>query len=258
MHVRGLEGRTIFVVAGGGTIGAATCRRLAGEGALVVVTDRDIAAASRVVASITAHGGRAEARQLDVTDEASVLAALEATDERLGGIDGAWVNVADLSPEVLAADTTATDIDLAVFDHVLAVNLRGHVVCTKHLVPRLVARGGGPIVYTSSAGAYLAAPTRVAYAVSKSGLHALVRHVAAAYGKQGVRANAVAPGLVLDPANGRERDPAVMAGLLARTLSDRLGDPSDIASMITMLLSDDASWVTGQIVSVDGGFVLRP
>lgn len=256
--MRRLEGRTIVVVAGAGTIGAPTCRRLADEGATVVIADRDLAAAEAVAADVAGAGGRAIAQHVDATDEASVIAALDAVDEHVGAVDGALVNVADLSPQVLAADTTATDIDLDVFDHVLAVNLRGHLVCTKHLVPRLVARGGGPIVYTSSAGAYLAAPSRVAYAVSKSGLHALVRHVAAAYGKQGVRANAVAPGLVLDPSNGRARDPDTMAALLSRTLSDRLGRPDDIASMIAMLLSDDASWVTGQIISVDGGFVLRP
>lgn len=255
--MRGLELKTILAVGGAGTIGTSTCERLAREGAAVVVTDRDIGAARDLASRISRTGGRAAALAIDVTDEESVVAAIEAAQECFGTIDGAYINVADLAPDVLAADRDVVDLDLAVFDHVMAVNLRGHVVCTKHIVPRLVARGGGPIVYASSAGAYLAAPTRVAYAVSKSGLNALVRHVAAAYGKVGIRANAVAPGLVLDESNGRARDPEVMAGLLARTLSGRLGQPSDVASMVAMLLSDDAEWLTGQIISVDGGFTVR-
>lgn len=256
--MQGLENRTVLIVGGAGTIGTQVCRRLAFEGAAVVVADLDQAAAAAVASEITADGGTALPLMVDVTDEDTVVEAIAATKDRFGTIDAVHLNAADLSPAVLAADTTATTIDLAVFDRVMAVNLRGHVLCTRHLVPELVARGGGPIVYTSSAGAYMAAPTRVAYGIAKSGLNALVRHVATAYGKQGVRANAVAPGLVLDEANGRTRDPAVLEGLLARTLSDRLGRPEDPAAMVAFLLSDDAGWINGQILSVDGGLTLRP
>jgi NAD(P)-dependent dehydrogenase (short-subunit alcohol dehydrogenase family) len=256
--MRGLEHRTTLIVGGAGTIGTRVSRRLAAEGANVAVADLDEAAAAAVAAEIAATGGTAFALRIDVTDETTVVSAIEATKARFGTIDAVHLNAADLSPTVLAADTTATTIDLAVFDRVMAVNLRGHLLCTQHLVPELVARGGGPIVYTSSAGAYMAAPTRVAYSIAKSGLNALVRHVATAYGKQGVRANAVAPGLVLDEANGRTRDPAVLQGLLDRTLSDRLGRPEDAAAMVAFLLSDDAGWINGQILSVDGGLTLRP
>lgn len=256
--MRGLGNRSVFVVAGAGTIGARVSRRLGEEGAKVAVTDLDIASAERVVADIEASGGNAIALSIDVTDERSVIAAIESARTAFGSIDAAHINVADLSPAILANDSDAVSIDLDVFDRVIAVNLRGHLVCTKHLVPELIGRGGGPIVYTSSAGAYMAAPRMVAYGMSKSALHALVRHVGAAYGKKGIRANAVAPGLVLDEANGRERDPAVLDGLLAQTLSDRLGSPEDIAAIVALLLSDDAEWVNGQIISVDGGITRRP
>ena len=256
--MRGLNGRRILVVAGAGTIGTRVCVRLAEEGAHVAVADLDLAAAEGVVATISAGGGRAVALPVDVTDEASVADAVASTRTVLGGLDAAHVNVADLSEAVRTNDTDAVGIDLAVFDRVIAVNLRGHLVCTKHLVPALIAGGGGPIVYTSSAGAYLASPGMVAYAMAKSGLNALVRHVAAAYGKQGIRANAVAPGLVLDDANGRPRDPAVLDHLLARTLSDRLGRPDDIPGMVALLCSDDGAWINGQVISVDGGITHRP
>lgn len=256
--MRGLEGRRVLAIAGAGTIGTRVCVRLGEEGASVVVADRDLAAAQRVAGAIASAGGTAVALPVDVTDEGSVAAVVDATRAAFGGLDAAFVNVADLSPAVLGGDTDAVGIDLAVYDHVMAVNLRGHLVATKHVVPALLENGGGPVVYTSSAGAYLASPSMVAYAMAKSGLNALVRHVATAYGKQGVRANAVAPGLVLDEANGRPRDPAVLDHLRSRTLADRLGRPDDIPGTVALLLSDDGAWITGQVISVDGGITHRP
>jgi NAD(P)-dependent dehydrogenase (short-subunit alcohol dehydrogenase family) len=256
--VRGLTGRNVLAFGGIGTIGTPTTRRLVDEGANVVIADLDAAKAARVAAELTAAGGNVVSVAVDVTDETSVIDAVAAAQRTFGTIDAVHINVADLSPEVLAADTDARSIDLALFDRVVAVNLRGHLACTKHVLGPLLERGGGPIVFTSSAGAYMAAPTRVAYAMSKSGLHALVRHVAAAYGKHGVRANAVAPGLVLDESNGRVRDRAAVDALLAATMSHRLGEPADIAAMVAFLLSDDAEWINGQIVSVDGGLTRRP
>lgn len=255
---RRLAGTRILAIAGAGTIGRPVCVRLGTEGARVAVADRDLAAAERIAAEITSAGGTAIALPVDVTDESTVAAAVAAVRSAFGGLDGGFVNVADLSPVVLAGDTDAVSIDLEVYDHVMAVNLRGHLVAVKHLVPALIDGGGGPLVHTSSAGAYLASPSMVAYAMAKSGLNALVRHVATAYGKQGVRANAVAPGLVLDEANGRPRDPAVLDHLLSRTLADRLGRPDDIPGLVALLLSDDGSWITGQVISVDGGITHRP
>jgi len=256
--MRGLAGRSVLMVGGGGTIGTRVARRLGEEGARVTVADLDLDAAQRIADEITAAGGAAIGLAVDVTVESTITDAVAATIAAFGSLDAAHVNAADLSPAVLQNDTTVTTIDMDVFDRVLAVNLRGHVLAARHIVPALIERGGGPIVFTSSAGAYLAAPSMVSYTVAKSGLNALIRHIASAYGKQGVRANAVAPGLVLDEAYGRERDPAVLEGLLSRMSSDRLGVPEDIAPMVALLLSDDAEWVNGQIISVDGGMTLRP
>lgn len=256
--MRGLDGRSVLMVAGAGTIGTRVSRRLGAECARVAVADLDVEGARRVADEITDAGGTAIALPIDVTAESTITAAIAATADAFGTIDAAHVNVADLSPAVRTNDTDVVTIDMEVFDRVMEVNLRGHVLAAKHLVPVLVERGGGPIVFTSSAGAYLGGPTMVSYAIAKSGLNALVRHIANAYGKQGIRANAVAPGLVLDDANGRERDPAVLDGLLSRMASDRLGRPEDVASIVAVLLSDDGEWVNGQIISVDGGMTLRP
>lgn len=256
--MRGLDGRSVLMVAGAGTIGTRVSRRLGEEGARVAVADLDLESAQRIADEITDAGGTAIAIPIDVTIESTITDAIDTTVDAFGTIEAAHVNVADLSSAVLANDVDVVSLDMDVFDRVITVNLRGHVLAAKHLVPALVERGGGPIVFTSSAGAYLGGPTMVSYAIAKSGLNALVRHIASAYGKKGIRANAVAPGLVLDEANGRERDPAALEGLLARMASDRLGRAEDIASMVALLLSDDGVWINGQIISVDGGMTLRP
>src|SRR4030095_8474875 len=118
--------------------------------------------------------------------------------QRFGGLDGMHVNAADLG--IITRDGDAITLPLDVFDRTIAVNLRGHLLCTRYAVPEMLKRGGGALVYTSSVAAYMGEPARVAYAIAKNGLHALLRHVASRWGKQGIRANAVAPGLVLTDA----------------------------------------------------------
>lgn len=253
--MRGLEDK-IFIVAGGGSgIGAATALRLAEEGAAVVVGDLRREAAERTAGEVAAAGGRARAVQFDIASEDSVRALVAAAVETFGGLDGMHVNAADL--ETIHRDTDAASVPLEVFDRTIAVNLRGHLLCTRHALPELLRRGGGGLVYTSSGAAFMGEPQRIAYAVSKNGLHGLMRHVATRWGKQGVRANAVAPGLVLtDPVRTgmTEKERQMVLGI---TRSARLGEPRDIAAAVAFLLSSDAEWITGQVVSVDGGVTLR-
>jgi len=251
--VRGLGGKVAVVAGGAGGIGTATCLRLAAEGATVVVGDRDAAAADAVAARIAGAGGKALGIGMDVSDEASVAGFFAAAADFGGGVDAVHVNAADLSPSVIGNDTDAVDVDLGLFDHTLAVNLRGHLLCTRRAVPLLLARGGGPIVYTSSAAAFMGEPARPSYAVAKAGINALVRHVASRWGKEGIRANAVAPGLVVTPTVAAMGVTDVQREALRRTPSPRLGRPDDIAAMVAFLLSDDGEWVNGQVVSVDGG-----
>jgi len=255
--MRGLGGKVVAVAGGAGGIGTATCLRLAEEGAVVVVGDRDAAAASAVASRIGDLGGKALGLGVDVSDEASVGAFFDAAVAFNGGIDGVHVNAADLAPAVIGSDTDAVDIDLGVFDHTFSVNLRGHLLCTRRAVPLLLARGGGPISYTSSIAAFMGEPARPAYAVAKAGINALVRHVASRWGREGIRANAVAPGLVITPTVAAMGDTDVQRYALARTPSTRLGRPEDIAAMIAMLQSDDGAWINGQVISVDGGTSMR-
>jgi len=251
--VRGLGGKVVVVAGGAGGIGTATCVRLAEEGAAVVVGDLNEAAASDVAGRITSAGGLATAVRVDVSDEESVARLFDAAVEAHGGIDAVHVNAADLSPSVIGGDSDAVAVDLGLFDHTLAVDLRGHFLCTRRAIPLLLARGGGAIVHTSSAAAFMGEPARPSYAMAKAGINALVRHVASRWGKEGIRANGVAPGLVITPTVAAMGVTDVQRAALRRTPSPRLGRPEDIAAMVAFLLSEDGAWVNGQVVSVDGG-----
>jgi NAD(P)-dependent dehydrogenase (short-subunit alcohol dehydrogenase family) len=248
----------VVVVAGGaGGIGTATSLRMADEGASVVVGDLNADAARDVAARINANGGHAVGVPVDISDEESVSALVRTALTEFGGIDGLHANAADLSPATLAGDTDVVSIDMDTFDHVLSVNLRGHVLCTRHAVPALLERGGGALVYTASDAAFVGEPQRVGYAIAKAGIGALVRHVASRWGKDRIRANAVAPGVVVTPTIAEASTDHGLGRYLAHARSWRLGEPADIAAMVAHLMSDDGQWINGQVISVNGGMVLR-
>jgi NAD(P)-dependent dehydrogenase (short-subunit alcohol dehydrogenase family) len=255
--MRGLAGRVVLVAGGAGGIGTATCVRLGEEGASVVVADLDDSAATGVAKQIRDAGGVAESTSIDLRDEQSVADAVALTVQTYGGLDVLHANAADLSPDTIGQDSDAETVPLDVFDRTIAVNLRGHLLCARHAIPQLLERGGGALVFTSSAAAFAGEPERPSYAMAKSGLGGLVRHVASKWGKAGIRANAVAPGLVLTETIRESLDPAFRDMALGMTRSARLGTPEDIAAMVAFLASHDASWITGQVFSVDGGAVLR-
>lgn len=255
--MRGLRDKVVIVAGGAGGIGTATSRRLAEEGAGVVVADIDADAATAVVEQIAADDGTAVATAVDIADEASVAAMIAFALDQFGRIDGLHANAADLSPAVIMQDTDAVSIDMRTFDRTIEVNLRGHMLCTRHVVPELLRNGRGALVYTSSAASFVGEPERPSYAMAKAGVNALVRHVASKWGKHGVRANAVAPGLVLTPTAQAGLPTEFRTRALAGTRSARLGRPDDIAAMATFLLSDDADWINGQVISVDGGATIR-
>jgi len=249
--MRGLKGK-VAVIAGGATgIGAATATRLAEEGVSVVIGDVNIDTAKTLAEKIRAGGGTATAVAFDVSDDASVKHLVDTAVETYGGIDCMHANAANLA--LCLSDTDAVDLSLDIWDQTMAVNLRGHLLCTRHAIPALLKRGGGAMIYTSSGAAYVGEPERVAYAVSKSGINALMRHVASRWGKEGVRANAVSPGLVLSETAQAHMSDELIAMHLADGRSPRLGKPSDIAAAVAYLVSADAEWVNGQVMVVDGG-----
>jgi NAD(P)-dependent dehydrogenase (short-subunit alcohol dehydrogenase family) len=256
--MRGLDGKVAVVAGGGSGIGAATAARLAEEGASVVVGDIVVRNAWAVAASIRADNGTAVAVQFDITDDESVAALVAAAVAEFGGLDLMHANAAALSAEVIMRDSDALAVELDVFDRTIAVNLRGYLLCTRHSIPQMLQRGSGVIVYTSSAAGHVGEPQRPSYGISKSGINALMRHVSSRWGREGIRANCVAPGVVLTQTIRDNSDPAFREFALSLCRSARLGEPEDIAAAVAFLMSDDASWITGQVISVDGGSTVRP
>jgi NAD(P)-dependent dehydrogenase (short-subunit alcohol dehydrogenase family) len=175
--------------------------------------------------------------------------------ETFGGLDLMHANAADLS--IYSRDTDAVEVSLDIFDRTIAVNLRGHLLCTRHAVPELLKRGGGAIVYTSSGLAYVGGAEHVSYGVSKAGICSLMRHVATRWGKQGIRSNAIAPGLVMTESVTAQVPGQVWDAVLQAIPHTRHGTADDIAGTVAMLASDDGAWINGQLISIDGGITMR-
>jgi NAD(P)-dependent dehydrogenase (short-subunit alcohol dehydrogenase family) len=250
-----LAGKVAIVTGAASGIGRATALLMAREGAAVVVADVNGAGAAAVAKEIEAAGGAALGQPADVAEEASVVAMVDAAVKRFGGLDVLHNNAAAVDPALMSRDGDVVDLDVGVLDRTLAVNLRGPMLGCKHAIPRMLERGGGAIVNTSSASALVGDPVRTAYGISKAGLDALTRYVATQYGKRGIRCNSIAPGVVATPALAANVPPEMIAIYERSHLTPRLGRPEDIAAAVAFLASDDAAFITGQTISVDGGLL---
>lgn len=251
-----LEGK-IILVAGAGAIGGELARRYAAEGASVVLGDVNVASAERAVDQIVGAGGQAIAVKLDGADEASIAAAVALSREAYGGLDGLHANFAMFEDN--ETDIGVMELDLAIFDQLMQVNVRGFLLCTRYALPELIARGGGAILYTGSIAAYIGGPRRVAYAMSKSAILALMRHVATRHGPDGIRANVLAPGFILRPGQEDVFRPEIIQGAKDLALiKSRIGEPADVAALSALLMSGEGEFITGQSIAIDGGVTIRP
>ncbi len=243
-----LEGKVAIVTGAGSGIGEATARLMAREGASVVVADINRSAAERVSGELAS----AVAAEVDVSDEASVVRMVETAVDSFGGLDVLHNNASDASTNAL--DMDIVDLDMAVFDRLVAVNLKGHVMGCKHAIPRMLARGGGSIVCTASIEGLVGRGVRAVYGAAKAGVILLTRAVAAQYGSLGIRCNAVAPGLVLTPAlRNHYTTPEQIEASLDLYPMPRLCEPQDVANAVLFLASDEAAYINGATLMVDGG-----
>lgn len=249
-----LDGKVI-VVAGAGGIGDALATRYAREGARVVVGDLDADHAATLAARIDPSGRRALSTALDGASDDSVAALVALAISEFGAVNGFHANFACFADGL---STAGVDLPLEDFDQVMNVNARGYFLCSRHAVPAMINSGGGCIVYTSSAQAHTQSHVRVAYGMSKAAVHALMRTVATRYGPKGIRANVIAPGLIPHAGLPELPEALISSAKAMAVIKDRLGTPDDIASMGAFLMSDDAGYVTGQVLSVDGGLTMRP
>jgi NAD(P)-dependent dehydrogenase (short-subunit alcohol dehydrogenase family) len=242
-----LDGKVAIVTGAGSGIGEASARLMASEGASVVVADISRAEAERVAAEI----GSAVVAEVDVSDEAGVIRMVETAVESFGGLDVLHNNATDSSTN--AVDTDIVTLDMAVFDRLVAVNLKGQFMGCKHAIPHMLARGGGSIVNTASVDGFVGRGVRAAYGASKAGIVLLTKAVAAQYGARGIRCNAVAPGLTLTPGAIDNAAPEYVDAALALYPMPRLCTPQDVAGAVLFLASDEAAYINATTLMVDGG-----
>jgi NAD(P)-dependent dehydrogenase (short-subunit alcohol dehydrogenase family) len=248
------DDKVIIVAGGGAGTGEATALRLASEGATVVVGDIRLARAEAVVDRILSAGGTARAVHFDMGDDASIRALVATGFDAYGRIDGLH-NIAG-NPTAQAGDKDVTATDDETWNAQFNSHLLGYARSCRAAIPYMLRNGGGSIINTSSASCRSAAPVRVAYSAVKSGVETMTRSIASAWGKQGIRCNAIAYGVVLTENAKAELPPSFIAEALEHTWSPRLGDPEDIAAAAAFLLSDESSWINGQVLDVNGGRLL--
>lgn len=248
-----LAGKVAIVTGGAGGIGAATARELAREGAAVALVDIDETKANEVADEIRRSGAQAIALGGDLADEDAAHSAVAATAKEFGRIDILHNNAALTASSFLSRDTTISEMPLDVWQRSMEVNLGSQLLMCKYAVPEMRSSGGGSIINMSSGAALSGDRTRLAYGVSKAGVHALTMYVATSEGKQGVRANTVVPGLILTGAVRAHLSEDILDGLGRATLTPYVGQPQDVAELVVFLASEQSRYITGQMISIDGG-----
>jgi meso-butanediol dehydrogenase / (S,S)-butanediol dehydrogenase / diacetyl reductase len=249
------EGKVALVTGGASGIGLATADRLSREGATVVIADIDAAGGERAAAELTARGpGRAGFIATDVTDESSVARLVDETVRSHGRIDVLFNNAGIFEPGEIH------EVEAAAWDRQLAVNLRSVYLVSRRVVPVMLAQGGGAIVNNASVAGLVGDLASAAYCASKGAVALLTKAMALDYARRGIRVNAICCGEIDTPLFEREAAQHGMSVAAFRAELDeahplgRIGRPEEAAAAVAFLASDDASFTTGVLLPVDGGY----
>lgn len=251
--MRGLKGKVAAVTGAGSGIGQAAAKRLADEGCWVAVIDWKPEAAEDTLTQIRKAGGEAIAVTADVGDEAQVEAAFRKVIETMGRLD---ILVANAGVFYASRDGKVADLSKAVWDEIVASNLTGMFLSCKHGVAAIkaTAKSGAVVITGSPTGMLGVTPASIAYSSSKGGVHALARVMAVDYAGDGIRVNVVVPGFTLSPlVRELVADPKVYEWNVKNIPMRRGAEPDEIAGAVAFLASDDASYMTGSFITVDGG-----
>jgi NAD(P)-dependent dehydrogenase (short-subunit alcohol dehydrogenase family) len=249
------KGKVAIVTGGGSGIGKACSQEFIEKNAAVAVVDRDAKTGKETAAELKKKGGRAEFFQVDVSSAAEVEKLIPEVAAAFGGID-ILVNNAGIQRY-----GTVTTVSEEEWDEVMNINLKGAFLMSKYAVPQMIARGGGSIVITGSVQSVAAQRNSVHYVVSKHGLLGLTRCIALDFGKQNIRANCVLPGAIDTPmlrwaANLDSHPEKVLEACDSMHLRGKMGQPEEVAHVIVFLASDQASFMTGSAVMVEGGLLV--
>ena len=245
-----LADKSALVTGAGVGIGQAIALTMAAAGAKVLVVDLNEETAEATRAAITEAGGEAATFIADVSDEARVAAMVQCALDSFGQLD-----IACNSAAVSRGSGPIHTFEKSVFDQTLDLCLTNTFLCMKYEIEAMLTSGGGSIVNISSNASLKGQPYNTAYAAAKSGVNLLTKSAASEYGHKGIRINAVSPGVIRTPGVEKyfEEQPKIAEGLKQAAVMRRLGEPSEIAEAVTFLASDRASFITGQLLSVDGG-----
>jgi NAD(P)-dependent dehydrogenase (short-subunit alcohol dehydrogenase family) len=246
-----LKSRVGIVTGGAGNLGSACARRMAAEGACVVVSDLPGSDGKKVVDGIVEAGGQAITHEGDISAEPDVIEMVGAAVRQYGRLD-VLVNVA-AAMNLVQRDRGLDAMDPESWDRMMAVNVRGPMLGCRHAIPAMLSGGGGSIINFASTAAFVGDMGLIAYSTTKAALLGLTRSVATTYGKQGIRCNAVAPGSVWSEETKAQMGEEQLERMVRTRLTPRLGVPDDIAHMVVYLASDKATYITGQTFQVDGG-----
>lgn len=253
--MKGLSGKTVIITGGGGGIGRAVCQRFAEEGSLVAVLDRDAAAAQTTVELITQAGGKARAYAADITDYDAIVATVEAIESQLG-VPTVLVNNAGFDQFMPFLKT-----EPKMWQQLIAINLTGALNMHHVVLPKILAAGGGKVVNVASDAARVGSSGEGVYAACKAGLVGLSKTLARELATKGVNVNVVCPGptdtALLKSVVGTASNPEKLLEAFKNAVPmRRLGQPEDFPGIITLLASDDANYITGQVISVSGGLTM--
>lgn len=244
-----LADKVAIVTGGGGGIGSAVVRRFVAEGAKVAVADVFTDSAKAVAEPL---GDAAFAVQFDAVDPASVEAMVEATVARFGRLDILHNNAAMTDPGKSQLDTDAVTIPIEIWDEIVDVNLRGYLLGCKYAIPHMIAGGGGSIIQTASNSGSAGDLARIAYGATKGAIITMTKYIATQHGKQNIRCNSVAPGVVLTEALSKTV-PGLAEIIKRHILTPEFGVPDDIAALVAFLASDESRYITGENISISGG-----
>ena len=253
MITKRLNEKIAIVTGGGSGIGKATAFAFAREGARVVVADIHGESAEDTAREIRHAGGEAIAQPTDVSLEGEVTAMIQRAVDEYGGLHILHNNAAMTAAGDHAHDADLLTMTVDYWDRSFAVNLRGAMLGCKHGIPEMIKSGGGSIINTSSNQSLAGDMSQFAYSAAKAGVNALTRSVATTYGRHSIRCNTVAPGIILTPSTQAACPPEVVDEIVASNLVPRAGEADDLANLVLFLASDESSFVTGQLISVDGG-----